>query len=209
MKKINWWKAGACALAGSVFCGAMVYYNFVYKSEQDLAGGGASVKDACPDFTLDYVFGVEDNKFVVDTERTFTLSEQKGKVVILNFWATYCDPCREEIPHFNEFYEEYKERDVEVVILNGESYIPVQVLLDGAMNNPANEHYETSYSKWTGYSCTFGRYEKGNNLLALFDIGEALPITVVVDKEGVIQYMGQSKLEYADLERIVLPLLDE
>ena len=46
---------------------------------------------------------------------TFRLSELRGKVVVVNFWATWCLPCRLEIPHFNRVAAEYKDRGVEFV----------------------------------------------------------------------------------------------
>lgn len=41
-------------------------------------------------------------------KKPFSLAEQKGKVVIVNFWATWCAPCREEIPLLNQIYQEWK-----------------------------------------------------------------------------------------------------
>ncbi len=43
------------------------------------------------------------------------LSDHRGKVVVLNFWATWCPPCRVELPHFSELYEAYRDRDVVVI----------------------------------------------------------------------------------------------
>lgn len=53
---------------------------------------------AAPDFTLDSMDG-----------EPFTLSEQKGKIVVLNIWATWCPPCRDEIPDFIDIQNEMKE----------------------------------------------------------------------------------------------------
>ena len=58
------------------------------------------------DFTLVDQNGVE-----------HTLSEYKGKIVFLNFWATWCEPCRSEMPDIQELYEEYGENTGEVVFL--------------------------------------------------------------------------------------------
>lgn len=58
------------------------------------------------DFTLTDQYGVE-----------HTLSDYKGKVVFLNFWATWCPPCREEMPHIEELYKEYNLNEDEVVFL--------------------------------------------------------------------------------------------
>ena len=46
------------------------------------------------------------------------LSDLKGKAVFLNFWATWCPPCREEMPHMQEFYEKYKDSDVVILAVN-------------------------------------------------------------------------------------------
>jgi peroxiredoxin len=57
-----------------------------------------------PDFTLKAI-----------NDSTYTLSELKGNVVLINFWATWCGPCRMEIPEFNELYEEYHNRGFELL----------------------------------------------------------------------------------------------
>jgi len=59
-----------------------------------------------PDFTLYDQYG---NKH--------TLSEYKGKTVFLNFWATWCPPCKDEMPHIEEIYKEYGLNKDDVVIL--------------------------------------------------------------------------------------------
>ncbi|MBQ8685350.1 MAG: TlpA family protein disulfide reductase [Clostridia bacterium] len=187
---------GAVALASAVLCGALVYYNFIDKED----ASGAILYEECPDFTLQ-TYAVENGKFVVSDEE-FTLSEHRGKVVVLNFWADYCEPCRKEIPHFNELYEAY-EGEVEVVIINGETQVDAQGLLDKYINNVEAKYYEEYYSKWPEFTCTFARYEKDNDVKELFEVGDALPITVIVDKEGVIKYIAESSLSFTELEEAV------
>jgi len=48
-----------------------------------------------------------------------TLSDLKGKVVFLNFWATWCPPCREEMPSMNSLYNRYKDKGFEMLAVNG------------------------------------------------------------------------------------------
>ncbi|MBU9674395.1 TlpA family protein disulfide reductase [Planococcus sp. CP5-4] len=68
---------------------------------------GLSVGQAAPDFTLTDQNG-----------ETVKLSDYQGKKVILNFWATWCPPCRAEMPHMQEFHENNADGDVEVLAVN-------------------------------------------------------------------------------------------
>lgn len=52
--------------------------------------------------------------------RSFRLSDYRGRVLILNLWATWCGPCRQEIPHFNEIRRQYPESRVQIVGLTTE-----------------------------------------------------------------------------------------
>lgn len=60
-----------------------------------------------PDFTLTTLDG-----------KTVKLSDYKGKKVILNFWATWCPPCKAEMPHMQNFYEENKDNGIEILAVN-------------------------------------------------------------------------------------------
>jgi len=62
---------------------------------------------AAPDFELTALNG-----------ETVRLSDYKGKKVILNFWATWCPPCKAEMPHMQNFYENNKDKGIEVVAVN-------------------------------------------------------------------------------------------
>jgi peroxiredoxin len=66
--------------------------------------GDDSVRTPAPDFELRSFDG-----------RTVKLSDFRGKVVVLNFWATYCTPCRVEVPWLMDFYRRYKEQGLEVI----------------------------------------------------------------------------------------------
>lgn len=73
---------------------------------------GADLSDVqegkpAPDFTLTTLDG-----------KTVKLSDYKGKKVILNFWATWCPPCKAEMPHMQNFYEENKDNGIEILAVN-------------------------------------------------------------------------------------------
>lgn len=64
--------------------------------------------DTPPDFTLTSLDG-----------KDVTLSELRGKKVVLNFWATWCPPCKAEMPHMQNYYEQYAKKDnVEIIAVN-------------------------------------------------------------------------------------------
>lgn len=67
----------------------------------------SAASDLAPDFKVTRING-----------ETFSLSAHKGKVVLIDFWATWCPPCIAEIPHFNELYAAYKPRGFEMIGLS-------------------------------------------------------------------------------------------
>ena len=72
---------------------------------------------------IDIVYNVKDNafSFLVEDENVLlkedmvSLSNLRGKVILINFWATWCGPCIMEIPDFNELYKKYSEDDFEIL----------------------------------------------------------------------------------------------
>ena len=69
--------------------------------------GKAPLSSLAPDFALRTLNGEE-----------ITLSKLKGKVVLLDFWATWCAPCRESIPHLVQLHKTYQEKGLEVIGMN-------------------------------------------------------------------------------------------
>ncbi|WP_456273290.1 redoxin domain-containing protein [Bacillus sp. AK031] len=76
--------------------------------EVEFGSEGLDKGDTAPDFTLTTLEGEE-----------VALSDYRGQKVILNFWATWCPPCKAEMPHMQEYYEQYHEREnVEMLAVN-------------------------------------------------------------------------------------------
>ena len=193
----------AWILASVVLVSALVYYNWIDKPLD-----GKKKGDGCPDFTLS-TFEIKDKDFQLSDE-TFRLSDHKGKVIVLNFWATNCQPCKEESPHFNELYEKYSS-DVEVVIINGQGAISPENLvqfMNGNLGATSEKDYQAYYQYWEEFTCTFARYEPSNNdVLSMFAVTPALPVTVIVDRQGLIAELVQGSMTYERLEGYVTPLI--
>jgi len=77
--------------------------------EQPQAMAGSDQGQAAPDFTLTNMLG-----------QKVTLSALQGKVVILNFWATWCPPCKEEMPSMEMLYRKYKDQGLVILAVNAE-----------------------------------------------------------------------------------------
>ncbi|MDE6058754.1 MAG: redoxin domain-containing protein [Clostridia bacterium] len=183
-KKRNFWlQFAAWAAALALLVGALVYYNFIY----DASNVGKDVGDECPDFTVE-LYGEEGG--------TFTLSEHKGQVTVINFWATWCGPCTEELPDFNRLKVNYPE--VEIIAIHGAITEDV----------PA---YIQKY--WADFVITFAQDDmkvtNGAVYSTLVKGSGGIPVTVVVDKEGKIAYNSKDSMKYDALEKIVLPLLEK
>jgi peroxiredoxin len=98
----------------SVFIGAFVFgamWMLVSRVESPIGGSSAppnpQVGFTAPDFTLDSLAG-----------ESLTLSDLRGKVVVLNLWASWCPPCRAEMPAMNAVYEKFRDQGLVVLGVN-------------------------------------------------------------------------------------------
>ena len=122
--------------------------------------------------------------------RTIRLSDYKGKVVLLNFWTTWCPPCRAEIPDLVRWQREYKRQGLQVI---GITYPPEKL---GEVRRFVRKF-------GVNYPVALGTKETK----ALFYQGENLPITVVIDREGNVRDLIEGILLPEEFEQKIKPLL--
>lgn len=125
-------------------------------------------------------------------DKQYRLSDFRGKVVFLNFWATWCKPCQREIPAFNTVYEEYKDKGVEFYGVLQEDYDPNAVL------NFASDHY-----------MTYPIVPIDDAIARQFGMAPAIPTTFIYDKKGARRENHTGPLEEYELREILDRLLAE
>jgi peroxiredoxin len=146
------------------------------------AGAGGSQTDVpAPDFSLRDLQG-----------RIHSLAEYRGKVLVLNFWATWCPPCRAEIPDFVEAYNELSSQGLEIIGVTMED-ISAADLEDFAREMKMN------------YAVAFGTEE----VARAYRPGQYIPATIIIDKKGVIRHRHVGSMEKDALLKVVTPLLEE
>ena len=108
-----------------------------------------------------------------------TLSEYEGKTVFLNFWATWCPPCKAEMPHIEEIYKEYGLNKEDVVILG---------VASPNLGKEGSEEHIKKFLKEEGYTFPVVMDYNGE---FVYKYGiSAFPSTFIIDKEGyVTQYV--------------------
>jgi peroxiredoxin len=139
----------------------------------------ANERKATPDFTL------KDS-----TGATVKLSDYKGKVVLLNFWATWCGPCKVEMPWFMKFEKQYRDQ--------GFSVLGVSMDDDGWKSvRPYITAQKINYRVVVG----------DEPLTKLYGGVEALPTTFLIDRDGRIVYTHTGLVGKDDYEKEIVELL--
>jgi cytochrome c-type biogenesis protein len=144
-----------------------------------------------PDFTLFDQFGNE-----------HTLSDYKGKVVFLNFWATWCPPCQKEMPHIEELYAEYNFNEDDVVILG--------VANPKSDDYPYNQDVSEDEIKefLTDNEYTFPVvFDVTGDIFKKYFI-QSFPTTFMIDKEGNIYGHVPGMLTKGIMQNIIQETLD-
>jgi len=161
----------AAAIAG--------FYIYRHPRGAGSISAGAQHREA-PDFTLPLLDGSQ-----------LRLSSYRGKVVLLDFWATWCVPCREETPHFVELQQKYGERGLQIIgVSMDDSPDPVR---------PFVQQFQVNYPVVMGTA----------------DVGSAyggvlgLPIAFLIDREGHIHTKRMGATDASVFEKDIAFLLGQ
>ena len=146
------------------------------------AGATVSAQAPAPDFTLKGADG-----------RNLRLQEQRGQVVLVNFWATWCGPCRQEMPHLNKLYDKYRSSGF--------------VLLGVNIDDDPRAATSTA-AKW-GLKFPV-LLDADKTVSKLYDLG-SMPATVLIDRDGKVRFLHRGYREGTEeaYERQIRELVKE
>lgn len=130
----------------------------------------------------------------------------KGRVTLLNFWGTWCPPCRREFPHLVELYEQHREdEDFQLLAVScpGQGTDDVEALREATQQFVT--HHETSMPTYT--DPTSATQQAVNNVVGL----QGIPMTIVFDRHGTIRgvWRGYSAADVPRIQKLVAQLLAE
>jgi peroxiredoxin len=150
----HWLRLRALLLASLALAGTMA-----------AAGTGMPHAATAPDFTLRTVDG-----------QNLRLNEQRGRVVLVNFWATWCGPCRQEMPHLNRLYEKYRTS----------GFVALGVNVD------EDERQAAGVAAKLGVKFPV-LPDSDKKVSRLYDL-RAMPSTVLIDRDGRVRYVHRGYL---------------
>ncbi|MHB8973371.1 MAG: TlpA family protein disulfide reductase [Pirellulaceae bacterium] len=150
---------------------------------------GCTETRSTPTFSLDFT--------VTDVQgQTHRLTDYRGKVVIVDFWGTWCPPCRAEIPSFVRLQEEYGPQGLQIIGLSYEKSAPKLATRTVQTFMAANG---------INYPCALGT----RDILTQVPGFQGFPTTVFLDKTGRVRALESGLHKYEYLESIVKQLLAE
>jgi len=122
--------------------------------------------------------------------RRVRLTDYKGKVVLLNFWATWCPPCLTEVPDLIKMQTQYRDQGLRII---------------GITYPPQTLRQVQRFVREIGINYPIALGTKSTK--ELFDKSEVLPITVIIDREGNVRGVVQGILYPEEFEEKIKPLL--
>ena len=173
-----------------VLAASLVYCNFFADStDEDVlppdnsennVTTGHEIGQKCPSYSLELVDG--------DGEKV-NIKDFEGKAVVINFWGTWCGPCKEELPHFDELATEYSDNVVFLIIHS----------VSGNKNASAYISQNFSGSKMI-FAYDLPLTKTKDMYFDLLGGSDYYPRTVVLDKNGIITFSYDGKLSYDALK---------
>jgi cytochrome c biogenesis protein CcmG, thiol:disulfide interchange protein DsbE len=124
--------------------------------------------------------------------RNIDSDELLGKVTIVHFWATWCPPCREEMPALEKFYQAHHNEGLEIIAIS--------------IEDDEDKHKVLDFSK----SFTFPVAMKSAAQVDGFGRIWGLPLSFLIDRKGILrkgEWTGEQKMDASSLETFVRPLL--
>ena len=134
---------------------------------------------------------------LIGTDEKFSVSNNIGKISVINFWYTSCTPCVQELPHFDSIYKEYSEYVTMIAIHNGSMYENDK---DGVKN-----YIDSQFNDFT---ILFGYDDATTPYYTMLGGKDAWPMTVIVDQDGFITFISQGSLTEEELKFEIEKLLE-
>ncbi len=183
MKNIWKWIIIAVLLVG-IIAGASVLYDNLSK---DYKGENLNTNSTVQSATVseDSDFSAPDFTVLDRNGKEVSLSDYKGKPIVLNFWATWCYYCKEEMPDFNNAYKEYP--DIQFLMVNATD--GVQETMDSAKK----------YIKQMGFDFDVFYDTKLEAVNAYYVTG--FPATFFIDKDGNLVTQANGMIDYETLKK--------
>jgi|LSQX01.3.fsa_nt_gb cytochrome c-type biogenesis protein len=134
------------------------------------------------------------------------LSDYKGQLVFLNFWATWCPPCREEMPDMEAIHQQYGDKGV--VILGVSS---TQLELRGGQDKEKARQQVKDYIDKEGFTFSIPIDSDNKALIEYNNIYPitGIPTTFMIDREGIIRYARPGAFQGEEQLKAFIALLDE
>ncbi len=123
---------------------------------------------------------------------TIQSTDYKGKVVVVNFWATWCGPCRLEIPGFADLQKKYSDQGLQFIGASVD---------DGGIGVVAEAAKKLGINYPVGLATT--------EMLTQFQAGDLLPTTFILNRSGKVVWTHVGGVEEGDIESVLKPLLAE
>jgi thiol-disulfide isomerase/thioredoxin len=124
--------------------------------------------------------------------KAYTREDLAGKVVVVNFWATWCKPCQKEIPDLSKAYDKYKAQGL--------------VMLGVMTDQPDNNQLLNFQSD---FEMAYPVVRANSDILVSFNYPDALPTTYVFDRGGKQVFSHVGPLHVDKLEALLVPLLQQ